>query len=567
MASFSFKAGGYAAAGTSQVWVNTGANVEISTALDINATMTLGISGGQWVIFNAGINGGASTVLRDSGGTALSTTADGLGFSWNHTPAIIATGGDLRDYMSAGDGDDSMLGGAGVDTMAGGAGNDTLLGGDGADTINAGAGDDIAYGEEGNDTLRGDLGNDTLIGGAGNDFLYGNAGNDSIVGGDGIDTLVGYEDDDTIYGNGDGDLIIGNAGNDYISGGEGDDTIYGCAGNDSITGDDGDDAITGHEDNDTLLGGAGSDTIYGNAGDDSILGGDGNDTLWGNAGNDVLTGGDGNDDFRWQTNSGNDTITDFSVDDSITLTGTDLVSTFNNTAVETGAAFALYGTTTLTLQNIVGSYTWNASLVGGNTVLTMVASTAAAACYRRGTRILTDRGEVAIEDITLDDKVVTHRGEARAIRWIGHRSVDVPTLPVEYRTRNRLVQFKAHAIGQAMPHRDLFVSAGHLVLVGGHLVAAINLVNGHSIVLREDIDQVEYFHIECEDEEILIAEGMPAESFFDNGDKTMFDNAPRFYQIIHEPRIRRAFRHAPLLTGGPVLRLIRQQLGAVAAAA
>lgn len=209
------------------------------------------------------------------------------------------------------------------------------------------------------------------------------------------------------------------------------------------------------------------------------------------------------------------------------------------------------------------------TLTAGDIVTTSASPVAMpAACYRRNTLILTSRGEVPIEALTTKDEIVTAQGEKRAIRWIGHRKVNIAALPAERRLPNQLVQIKANAIGEGVPRRDLFVSAGHLVLVDGALVAAVNLVNGGSIVLRGDINEVEYFHIECEDEEILVAEGLAAESFFDTGEKTMFDNAPRIYQINFDHRRHRQFKHAPLVTGGLELRRIRARLaGKMVAAA
>ena len=45
-------------------------------------------------------------------------------------------------------------------------------------------------------------------------------------------------------------------------------------------------------------------------------------------------------------------------------------------------------------------------------------------CYCAGTRILTSRGEVAIEDLAIGDLVVTSAGAHRPIRWLGHRTLD-----------------------------------------------------------------------------------------------------------------------------------------------
>ena len=77
---------------------------------------------------------------------------------------------------------------------------------------------------------------------------------------------------------------------------------------DTILGDAGDDTLYGDGGNDMLVGDAGADTIYGGAGTDTIAGGGGDDTL---------TGGTDADTFVFIENSGNDTITDFDVDEDM----------------------------------------------------------------------------------------------------------------------------------------------------------------------------------------------------------------------------------------------------------
>ena len=78
---------------------------------------------------------------------------------------------------------------------------------------------------------------------------------------------------------------------------QGDDIIYGASGADVLTGDIGD------------------DLIFNGAGDDVAQGGDGDDTLWAGSGDDLLTGGAGEDTFSFGSNSGTDTISDFTVDE------------------------------------------------------------------------------------------------------------------------------------------------------------------------------------------------------------------------------------------------------------
>jgi len=71
-----------------------------------------------------------------------------------------------------------------------------------------------------------------------------------------------------------------------------------------------------------LGGGAENDLLYGHAGNDTLDGGAGNDILIGGGGDDLLTGGAGNDRFVFgASDTGNDTITDFSAGDVIELHG------------------------------------------------------------------------------------------------------------------------------------------------------------------------------------------------------------------------------------------------------
>ena len=71
------------------------------------------------------------------------------------------------------------------------------------------------------------------------------------------------------------------------------------------------DVINGGDGNDVIKGNAGNDELYGEDGNDKLLGGNGNDTLNGGDGNDTMTGGKGKDVFVFESNSGDDVITDY----------------------------------------------------------------------------------------------------------------------------------------------------------------------------------------------------------------------------------------------------------------
>jgi len=129
-----------------------------------------------------------------------------------------------------------------------------------------------------------------------------------------LDELEGIAGGAVFHGSDRADYVaLGNDGVEYHAEG-GDDYVSGGKGADTIDGGDGADRLFGNGGDDLLTGGEGNDTMYG---------GSGNDTLVGGAGNDQLTGGSGEDVFQFSAqDGGNDTITDFDLDDdSLTLDG------------------------------------------------------------------------------------------------------------------------------------------------------------------------------------------------------------------------------------------------------
>jgi hypothetical protein len=65
------------------------------------------------------------------------------------------------------------------------------------------------------------------------------------------------------------------------------------------------------------------------------------------------------------------------------------------------------------------------------------------------------------------------------------------------------------------------------------LVQAAHLVNGLTIVQAEAVEQVEYFHVELDSHDILVAEGAPAESYVDCDNRLMFENGAEYAR--HHP--------------------------------
>jgi hypothetical protein len=147
---------------------------------------------------------------------------------------------------------------------------------------------------------------------------------------------------------------------------------------------------------------------------------------------------------------------------------------------------------------------------------------AVVSCYCPGTLILTARGEVAVERLAVGDLVVTASGHKKPIQWIGHRDVDCARHPEPEKVWP--VRIAAGAIGPGMPASELVVSAEHSLFFDDILVPARLFVNG-STVLQEPVESVSYWHVELDSHDLLIAEGVAAESYLDCGNRKEFANA------------------------------------------
>jgi len=182
-----------------------------------------------------------------------------------------------------------------------------------------------------------------------------------------------------------------------------------------------------------------------------------------------------------------------------------------------------------------------------------------APCYCRGTLILTERGEVRVEELAIGDTVVTLSGEAKPIKWVGKRRY-----AGQFIAGNRAVlpiMIRAGALEPAVPARDLWLSPRHAVFLDGVLVPAELLVNAQTVLQAEALDQVEYFHLEFEAHEVILADGAPAESYVECDNRQGFHNAHEFAALYPDDRRPSFAYYRPLLEPGmPKLAAIRARL-------
>jgi hypothetical protein len=189
---------------------------------------------------------------------------------------------------------------------------------------------------------------------------------------------------------------------------------------------------------------------------------------------------------------------------------------------------------------------------------------AVAACYLRGTRIATPSGERPIESLAIGDLVTTASGRIVPIRWIGRRAY--PRRFAFGKPEIQPVLFRAGALDENMPRRDLFVSPQHAMFIDGLLIPAIHLLNGITILQPDEIRDAHYLHIELDRHDVLLAEGAPSESFEDDDSRMIFHNAHEYPALYpHAPRRPAAFC-APRVSDRAAVAAIRRHLAARAAA-
>ena len=126
---------------------------------------------------------------------------------------------------------------------------------------------------------------------------------------------------------------------------------------------------------------------------------------------------------------------------------------------------------------------------------------------------------------------MTSSGKPKPIKWIGRNHYT--RAPSEaWHPDVAPVKVARFALDGRTPHADLYLSRGHALYLYGLLIPVEDLVNGRSIIAGQYADALtlDYFHIELEDHDVVLAEGAAAETF---AGKTRhgFDNAEEYERL------------------------------------
>jgi hypothetical protein len=180
-------------------------------------------------------------------------------------------------------------------------------------------------------------------------------------------------------------------------------------------------------------------------------------------------------------------------------------------------------------------------------------------CFAAGTRILTDRGKIPVQDLSVGETVITSAAEGRPIIWIGKRTIDLRHHPDPKTVQP--IRIAANALAENVPDRDLVVSPDHAIYIDGYLIPAKELLN-HSNITQDGPDRITYYHIELDEHAVIFAENAAVETYLDTGNRSCF--AEGGAAIIPPQDLGNAARQqrscAVLLESGNVLSDIRARI-------
>ncbi|WP_217520141.1 Hint domain-containing protein [Roseicyclus elongatus] len=158
-------------------------------------------------------------------------------------------------------------------------------------------------------------------------------------------------------------------------------------------------------------------------------------------------------------------------------------------------------------------------------------------CFTPGTRLRTEQGEAAIEDLGPGDRILTRDDGPQEVIWSGNRRMSGARLFAM--PDQRPIRLRAGALGVDRPDADLVVSPEHRILVGGAasrdlwgepevLVRAADLVGDTRVTVDHSLRETYYIHLMLDRHQVVWANGLEVETFH-----------PGFMGLDHLSRLQR----------------------------
>lgn len=149
------------------------------------------------------------------------------------------------------------------------------------------------------------------------------------------------------------------------------------------------------------------------------------------------------------------------------------------------------------------------------------ASNTAIVCFTAGTRLLSARGYISVEDLAPGDRLLTKDRGLQPIQWIASQSKT--SAEMRQHSQLRPVRISKGALGDNRPNEDLYLSQQHRVLCADQTARAMFstsevLISAKKLTALDGVEIVEgaepqiYFHIYMGDHDIIYANGQETET-------------------------------------------------------
>ena len=174
------------------------------------------------------------------------------------------------------------------------------------------------------------------------------------------------------------------------------------------------------------------------------------------------------------------------------------------------------GNISIITENIIGYAQWTPSSI---------------ICYVKGSLILTKHGFVPIETMKAGINIITN-GQIYNNEFIKNNDLKIDVVLwiskfkiTQLNSNTRPICIKKNALGENKPFKNLYVSPNHSLLINNKMVTAKKLVNGTTIYQDMECDEVEYYHLECEQHSAIFANGILSESYLEVNNRCIFENS------------------------------------------
>ncbi|MCX2561915.1 Hint domain-containing protein [Acetobacter farinalis] len=258
--------------------------------------------------------------------------------------------------------------------------------------------------------------------------------------------------------------------------------------------------------------------------------------------------------------AGGTVILDGSANTGLTISGlssggvlTTVISGFDGTAAGNSDGIEISGLTAADVTSVSYAPTDSdhvtLSLTNGNSITLTIAgvknhgftletapdgSLVYEVCFLTDTMIRTPVGDVAVQDLHVGDDVITCTREGtpavRKLIWTGkaHATVRVG-LPAD--EAGYPVRVLKDAIAEGVPYKDLLITSEHCLFFDGMFIPVRMLVNGRSVFYDTSLTSYEYYHIETEEQSVILADGMMTESYLDTGNRYAFRRSGKIASV------------------------------------